>query len=463
MLFKHKFSVRLSKNIITGTLSTFSLIGLLQLPALCQTILSKNLSTDRPNQFSQSTFNCTVESDRDIQTALGLIQTKTGQISAAICIEHKNDVLNIIVFTKDKTIKKEVSSVSLEELRSTINLLQQNVADERKKNSDRYKEPAQKLYNWLIQPVKNELDSKRVQTLIFSINIDAPSFPLEVLYDGKQFIIEHYSISRIFKIDRILKIAQDLEIQNETSLQNLDVLVMGTSKFKDVSTSLVGIENELYQVGGSWNRSSNTEYLETILGEEFTRDKVREKLHTKSFEIIHIATHGVFNRENPEHSYLSLWDDRLLFDELKELLRDRDIEILVLSACGTASATEDGKFGLEQFASDTNIKTIIASQWSSTNNFSAYLMMTRFPLSFFLNPSTSRSQLYGFRKAEALRKVQLRMLRKDLYLTPDSGELSPEQVEAIQQELERQNNNEGVIFLDHPYYWAAFTLVGSPW
>lgn len=447
---------------IRKTFSTLSLAWLLHNTIFSQTAFSKNLLTDSVSQSIQNTSSCAVDSDEEIQKALGDIKTKTAQKAALVCLEYQNNSLKITLFKEEKTIEVSSSPISIQELRDTIDSLQNSVANPLLKNTNQYLEPAQKLYDLLIKPIEKEIPETQIETLVFVNNIDAPSFSIEVLHDGAEFIIENYSISRIFAVNQILKISQFLEILTDEVHQNLDVLVMGTSRFKNSSTELSGIQNELFQAGGSWNRNSDEEFLTLIPEEKFNIEKLREALLKQDFEIIHIATHGVFNRDNPERSYLSLWDDRLLFTELKDLLRDREVEILVLSACNTATATEDGKLGLEQFVSETKVKTIIASQWSAYN-LSAYLIMTRFPQQFALYGATSRSRLYGFRKAENFRTVQLEMLNKQLYLTPESGYLDSTQIEEVQQEIDRQNNNNGVLYLDHPYYWAAFTVIGSPW
>ena len=63
-------------------------------------------------------------------------------------------------------------------------------------------------------------------------------------------------------------------------------------------------------------------------------------------------------------------------------------------------------------------------------------------------------------KAEALRRAQLAMLRGQVYL--ENGQLQGfEQFGSIPlpPELARRGNRD----FSHPYYWAAFTMIGSPW
>ncbi|MGB5896904.1 MAG: CHAT domain-containing protein, partial [Geitlerinemataceae cyanobacterium] len=82
-----------------------------------------------------------------------------------------------------------------------------------------------------------------------------------------------------------------------------------------------------------------------------------------------------------------------------------------------------------------------------------------------------------FYKAKALQQLQVNMLQKKIYLTkngqmkvsisigeePASINLPSDLVQLVQASTEIQNNETEEFFFDHPYFWAAFTLIGSPW
>jgi CHAT domain-containing protein len=61
-------------------------------------------------------------------------------------------------------------------------------------------------------------------------------------------------------------------------------------------------------------------------------------------------------------------------------------------------------------------------------------------------------------KAQALQQTQIQMLKGNIRL--QRGELLSSRGElTLPPEIAAQENYN----LSHPYYWAAFTLIGSPW
>lgn len=66
-------------------------------------------------------------------------------------------------------------------------------------------------------------------------------------------------------------------------------------------------------------------------------------------------------------------------------------------------------------------------------------------------------------KAEALRQTQLAMIREEIKL--EGNQLLRESPEKISLNIllpSTLNVQENTTF-SHPYYWAGFTMIGSPW
>lgn len=129
-------------------------------------------------------------------------------------------------------------------------------------------------------------------------------------------------------------------------------------------------------------------------------------------------------------------------------LNNPTVELLVLSACRTALGDREAELGFGGFAYKAGVKTAIASLWQVSDSGTLGLMTE-----LYKNLRTAPI------KAEALRRAQLAMIKGQV--TIENGvlrtsvrgvTLPPESRES------KQSQN-----LKHPYYWAAFTMIGSPW
>jgi CHAT domain-containing protein len=128
--------------------------------------------------------------------------------------------------------------------------------------------------------------------------------------------------------------------------------------------------------------------------------------------------------------------------------------MMVLSACRTALGDEEVEIGFAGLAVLAGVKTSIASMWA-VNDAGTAALMTKFYESLKTAPI----------RAEALREAQVAMAKGELYIKDGRVEglaaarglvLPAESVESV-------DEDEDTIQLTHPYYWAAFTMVGNPW
>ena len=160
------------------------------------------------------------------------------------------------------------------------------------------------------------------------------------------------------------------------------------------------------------------------------------------------ATHAEFQGGDPNNSYIQLWDTKLRLDQLGQLKwNNPPVELLVLSACKTAVGDEAAELGFAGLAVQGGVKSAVASLWYVSDEGTLGLM-------------TELYQQLKSRpiKAQALQEAQIAMIRGQIRINngklhTGSGELllPPELVT-------RSNDN-----LSHPYYWAAFRMIGNPW
>ncbi|MFZ9738106.1 MAG: CHAT domain-containing protein [Prochlorotrichaceae cyanobacterium] len=97
------------------------------------------------------------------------------------------------------------------------------------------------------------------------------------------------------------------------------------------------------------------------------------------------------------------------------------------------------------------MKTSLASLWSVSDEGTLGLMTEFYRQLRDRNVKT---------KAQALRQTQLAMIQGNI--TVNSGELRGPSFRGGLA-LPSQIANRETPNLSHPYYWAAFTLVGNPW
>jgi CHAT domain-containing protein len=120
--------------------------------------------------------------------------------------------------------------------------------------------------------------------------------------------------------------------------------------------------------------------------------------------------------------------------------------MMVLSACRTAIGSDDAELGFAGMAVKSGVKSVVASLWYVSDSGTLGLMSQ-----FYEALQTSPTRAF------ALREAQLAMLRGDV--TARNGQLvtSRGSIDVP------SNLNLGTADFTNPYYWAAFTMIGSPW
>ncbi|WP_246844006.1 CHAT domain-containing protein, partial [Hydrocoleum sp. CS-953] len=75
--------------------------------------------------------------------------------------------------------------------------LRAHITNPARRYTNSYLPPAQQLYDWLIAPISEELEAANINTILFSMDEGLRTLPIAALHDGKQFLIEKYSLSLI--------------------------------------------------------------------------------------------------------------------------------------------------------------------------------------------------------------------------------------------------------------------------
>ncbi|MEQ8975513.1 MAG: CHAT domain-containing protein [Coleofasciculus sp. C1-SOL-03] len=337
----------------------------------------------------------------------------------------------ILVTAEGEVMRFAVPGATREKVLNMSQQLRRAVTDVRIPRP--YLPVSQQLYQWLIAPLEAELASREINNLAFVVDVGLRSLPMAVLHDGNGFILERYSIG--------LMPSLSLTDTRYVDVRNLEVLAMGASEFTDqnplpaVPVELATIADKLWQG-------------ESFLNSTFTPQRLKTVRNRTPFGILHLATHGEFKSGKPENSYIQFWDTRLSLNQIRGLgLSNPPVELMVLSACRTALGDKEAELGFTGLAVQAGVKSALGSLWYVSDEATLGLMTTFY------------SQLKEVPiKAEALRQAQLAMIRGEVRV--ENGQLvTPNQIIPLPPKLADLPDRE----LTHPYYWSAFTLVGSPW
>ncbi|MEW6495517.1 MAG: CHAT domain-containing protein [Cyanobacteriota bacterium] len=300
-------------------------------------------------------------------------------------------------------------------------------------NRSSFLTPAQKMYHWLVAPIEPDLQQLRIKNLAYIMDTGLRSVALAALHDGKQFIIENYSVG--------LMPSLSVTDTRYSDVRNTSVLAMGMENFTDKS-SLPAVPVELSAIAGQlWSGKS-------FLNQTFTLSNLQTARNSQPYGIIHLATHAQYLPGKPDKSYLQLWDTQLRLEQLRQMgLHKPPVELLVLSACRTAVGDEENELGFAGLAAQAGAKSVLASLWD-VNDEGTLSLMTEFYGQLKQIPL----------KAEALRLTQLAMLKGEVRI--EAGQVVTKRGSfPLPSELAFRGN----LDLTHPYYWSAFTLIGSPW
>jgi CHAT domain-containing protein len=262
------------------------------------------------------------------------------------------------------------------------------------------------------------------------------SLPLAALHDGEQFLVEKYSIG----------LAPSLTL-TETRYSNVkpaSVLAMGTTEFPADQNlgDLPAVSAEVNSITDNlWNG-------ESFLNENFTIENLKQQRAATPFGIIHLATHAEFKSGEPSNSYIQFWDDKLRLDQVRELgWNQPPVKLLVLSACQTAIGNREAELGFAGFAAQAGVESVVASLWKVDDD-ATFALMADFYQQLTQAPI----------KAEALRQTQIAFLKGEVRFE-GSRLILPDRELTLPPELANSISNN----LSDPFYWAAFTMIGSPW
>lgn len=270
-----------------------------------------------------------------------------------------------------------------------------------------------RLYNLLVAPVSELLTSPSEHLTIVPYG-PLHKLPFHALHDGTSYLIENFQINYL----PASSILMHLEPQgNEHYARSTGrrasstrpPLIMGYSE----NMQLQRVHDEAKIVASLLNG-------ECFLEHEATITRLIERAYGSP--VIHLATHGQSRLDAPNFSYVRLADGQL--NAIDAFSMDLNAcELVTLSGCETGLALSGGgdeQLGLGRSFLAAGAASLVISLWPVEDDATNQLMRL-----FYLN------LLKGESKVQALRAAQCQLL---------------------------QSTSSGYT---HPYFWAAFRLVGD--
>ena len=324
---------------------------------------------------------------------------------------------------QDKLYHYSQPSISESEIDQAVSQLQRSL-NKRSISPRQLKQEEAQFYNWLIQPFAPQIETtlsreaSSIKNLVFVLDGTLRNLPMSALYDGKNYLIARYGVA--------ISPGVQLVIPKNLMRDRLKVLLAGTVNSPSFEAQeLAPLDNVAIELAGIAETVKNTKKLE---GSDFLQENIQELINSDSFNIVHIATHGKFS-SNSQDTYILDWSEEIGLADLEVLLkadnfeRAKVIDLLVLSACETASGDRQAALGLAGVAVRSGASSTLASLWQVNDASTAQFMIEFYRQ--LNNPQLS--------KAEALRNTQLKFLAKP--------------------NVESDYNR--------PYHWASFILVGD--
>ncbi|GET38376.1 CHAT domain-containing protein [Microseira wollei] len=312
--------------------------------------------------------------------------------------------LDVILSLPQQPLRHYSTNLTQNQIEETLEQLRQQLG---RPSSSRQQilRLAQQVYDWLIRPGETEIKNSGVKTLVFVLDGTLRNIPMAVLHDGNQHLLQQYNLA----------LAPGLQLLEPQSLGQvqLKALMLGLSESRDGFPPLPAVEKELQQIKAIVPGT-------VLLNQEFTGESLRQQINAAPYPVVHLATHGKFS-STADNTFILTWDGRInvkqfdTFLRVRNQARGRAIELLVLSACETATGDRRATLGIAGVAVRAGARSTLATLWPVQDVATATMM-----------PQFYR-ELATHGKSEALRRAQISLSEN----------------------------------FKHPYYWAPFVLVGN--
>ena len=305
--------------------------------------------------------------------------------------------LQVIVKIPKQPLQSYTTQISRPEVEELLVELQKNLVDPTATKA--VQTHSHQVYNWLLKPIESELQKSRVDTLVFVLDGPLRNLPMAALYDGKKYLVEKYAIA--------LSVGLQLLSPKLLVKQQLRALTAGLTKpppgFSNFAP-LLAIESEFDGISKAGISTTS------LLDKDFKKKNLESKIGAAPFNIVHLATHGQFS-SRLEDTFILDFDGEINVKDFDTLFSSQGktiVELLVLSACQTATGDKRAALGLAGAAVRAGARSTIASLWQIDDESTAM-----FVSAFYQKLNSSK-----ITKAKAVQLAQLELVNHPNYRAP---------------------------------------------
>ena len=312
---------------------------------------------------------------------------------------------------------------------------------------------AQQLYDWVIAPLESDLTALDVESIIFAPDGALRYVPLAALYDGDQWLVERLSFSQITaasETDFAAAPSDRYSLLAAACAACTFTVEVGDSafNFEDLPATRDEVDGLATQIPDA----------SVLVDSDFTPEAFAERLG--SYNLIHLATHGMFVSGDPDASFLLFGNGQSVnLRQIRRQWQQMDADLIVLSACETALGSAELGNGIEVLGlgfqmQRVGARAVMASLWQVSDR-GTQVLMTAFYAA--LNQ--------GMTKADALRAAQLALINSSD--GPEGTEDGPEgpifdhRGVGVVGNPNTASGTTRAVGYNHPYYWAPFILIGN--
>jgi CHAT domain-containing protein/tetratricopeptide (TPR) repeat protein len=327
----------------------------------------------------------------------------------------KDRIEVLLKLPKQENIIRRTTMVSSSKIKITLKELDELIQlkyEDNDKYDDFFNKSSTRLYQWFfkqtdsVTTIEDEINNyhknnNQIKTLVFVLGSHSAAlrnFPIVALKDAKN---NQYLIQKQYAI--ALNLGTNLIKTKPINKGRFNILAAGVRVSNYGFPELPDVEKELNFIKDKIPESNR----KILFNDKFTPDTLRKAINSNPFQVVHLATHGVFS-SSPDNTYILAYEKPINLNELGRLLRSRQesrvepIELLVLSACKTANGDRRASLGLAGMSIQVGTRSTVASLFKAKDT----------PTSELIKYFYDKLGEHGVTRAEALHYAQHKLFQK---------------------------------------------------